>query len=109
LTGGQIFTMYCGSCHNARILADRPFSSYQNVAAHMHTRANLTGKEYAELLVFLRRWADVADVPPPHPPEEPSPKRFIFSQPIPELRPEAATAENAAPAKEPGAAARPAP
>jgi hypothetical protein len=86
LTGGKIFTMYCASCHNARILADRPFSSYQNVAAHMHVRADLTGKEYAKLLVFLRRWADV---PPPHPLEEPpSPKRFVFSQPIPELRPE---------------------
>ncbi|MBV9124122.1 MAG: hypothetical protein JO112_12250 [Planctomycetes bacterium] len=84
LTGGQIFTMYCGYCHNAPSLAERPFANYQNVAAHMRVRANLTGKEYAKLLAWLRRWHDV---PTPHPPEEPSPKRFFFAQPIPELRP----------------------
>jgi hypothetical protein len=84
LTGGQVFSMYCGYCHNAPALAERPFSNFQNVAAHMRVRANLTGKEYAKLLEFLRRWNDI---PPPTPPLEPSPKRFIFSQPIPELRP----------------------
>jgi hypothetical protein len=83
LTGGQVFTMYCSSCHYAPSLAERPFSNFQNVAAHMRVRANLTGKEYAKLLEFLRRWHDV---PPPHPDVEPSPKRLIFSQPIPELR-----------------------
>jgi hypothetical protein len=86
LTGGQIFTMYCSYCHNAPALAERPFSNFQNVAAHMRVRANLTGKEYAKLVAWLRRWHDV---PPPHPPVEPSPKRFIFGQPIPELRPKA--------------------
>ena len=86
LTGGQIFTMYCSYCHNAPALAERPFSNFQNVAAHMRIRANLTGKEYAKLVAWLRRWHDV---PPPHPPVEPSPKRFFFSQPIPELRPKA--------------------
>jgi hypothetical protein len=85
LTGGQIFTMYCNYCHNAPALAERPFSNFQNVAAHMRVRANLTGKEYAKLMEFLRRWNDV---PPPHPTPEPSPKRLIFSQPISELRPE---------------------
>jgi hypothetical protein len=83
LTGAQVFTMYCGYCHNAPTLAERPFSNYQNVAAHMRVRANLTGKEYAKLTEFLRRWADV---PPPNPPLEPSPKKLIFSQPTPELR-----------------------
>ena len=34
LTGGQVFTMYCSYCHNAPTLAERPFASYQNVAAH---------------------------------------------------------------------------
>jgi len=53
------------------------------VASHMRVRANLTGKEYAKLMEFLRRWNDV---PPPTPPLEPSPKRLIFSQPINELR-----------------------
>ena len=84
LTGGQVFTMYCGYCHNAPSLAERPFASYRNVAAHMRVRANLTGKEYAKLMEFLRRWHDI---PPPTPPVEPSPKRLIFSQPINELRP----------------------
>ncbi|HVA50488.1 MAG TPA: hypothetical protein VNH11_29335 [Pirellulales bacterium] len=85
LTGGQVFAMYCSSCHNPRPLAERPFSSYQNVAAHMRVRANLTGKEYAKLMEFLRRWHDV---PPPHPPLEPPPKRFFFNQPIPEQQEE---------------------
>src|SRR5260370_42677778 len=47
LSGGTIFTMYCSYCHNAPNLAERPFSNYRNVAAHMRVRANLTGKEYA--------------------------------------------------------------
>ena len=83
LTGGQIFTMYCNYCHNAPSLAERNFANFRNVAAHMRVRANLTGKEYARLMEFLRRWHDV---PPPNPPVEPSPKRLIFSQPISELR-----------------------
>jgi len=83
LTGGQIFTMYCSYCHNAPALAERPFSNYQNVATHMRVRANLTGKEYAKLEAWLRRWHDV---PAPNAPVEPSPKRFYFSQPISELQ-----------------------
>jgi hypothetical protein len=85
LTGGQVFAMYCSSCHVARSLAERPFASYRNVAMHMRVRANLTGKEYAKVLAFLRRWHDV---PPPHPAVEPPPKRFFFNQPIPELQEE---------------------
>jgi hypothetical protein len=85
LTGGKVFSMYCASCHNARSLAERPYSNFKNVAAHMRVRANLTGKEYAKLLAWLRRWHDV---PPPEQHEAPSPKRFFFSQPIPELRQE---------------------
>lgn len=83
LTGGQIFTMYCSYCHNAPSLAERPLSNFQNVAAHMRVRSNLTGKEYAKLQAWLRRWHDV---PPPNPPPPPSPKRMIYSQPIPELQ-----------------------
>ena len=83
LQGHRIFDMYCGACHNARTLAERPFSSYQNVAQHMRVRANLTGQEYAKLMAWLRRWHDV---PAPEQREAPSPKRVIFSQPIPELR-----------------------
>ncbi len=85
LTGGHIFDMYCSYCHNARALGERPFSNYKSVAAHMRVRANLTGEEYAKLMGWLRRWHDV---PPPNPPVEPSSKLFIFSQPIPELRPQ---------------------
>jgi hypothetical protein len=83
LTGGQVFTMYCNYCHNAPTLAERNFANFKNVASHMRVRANLTGKEYAKLMEFLQRWNDV---PPPTPPDEPSPKRLIFSQPIGELR-----------------------
>jgi hypothetical protein len=83
LTGGQVFSMYCGYCHNAPPLSERPFSNYQNVAAHMRVRANLTGKEYAKLMEFLRRWHDI---PARESHEVPSPKRMIFGQPIPELR-----------------------
>src|SRR6516165_7264265 len=82
LTGAKVFTMYCGYCHNAPTLAERPFSNYQNVAAHMRVRANLTGKEYAKLMEFLRRWNDV---PPPNPPVEPFPKKIIFAHPISDL------------------------
>jgi hypothetical protein len=85
LEGGHIFEMYCGGCHNVRPLAERPFANYKNVAQHMHVRANLTGKEYAKLIAFMRRWNDI---PPPVQHEEPGPKRFIFSQPIAELREE---------------------
>lgn len=85
LSGGRVFSMYCGACHNARALGERPFASYENAAAHMRVRANLTGEEYRKLMVFLRYWHDI---PPQTPPVEPSPKRFIFSQPISELRPE---------------------
>jgi hypothetical protein len=83
LRGGKIFSMYCAYCHNARSLAERPFSNYKNVAAHMRVRANLTGKEYAELLAFMRRFHDV---PAPEQRAVPSPKLFIPSQPITELQ-----------------------
>jgi hypothetical protein len=92
LTGGRVFEMYCAYCHNAPSLAERPFANYRNVAAHMRVRANLTGKEYAKVMEFLRRWHDV---PPPHPPVEPSPKRLIFAQPLNELRPQPPAAEEA--------------
>jgi hypothetical protein len=83
LTGGQVFAMYCSYCHNAPSLAERPYAQFRNIAAHMRVRANLTGKEYAKLMEFLRRWNDV---PPPTAPVDPTPKRFYFSQPIQELR-----------------------
>src|SRR6266496_2986425 len=59
LQGQHVFEMYCAACHNARPLAERPFSSCQNAAQHMRVRANLTGKEYAKLMAWLRRWHDV--------------------------------------------------
>lgn len=83
LTGGEVFQMYCAYCHNRRPMSERPFSNYRNVAAHMRTRSNLTGKEYEKLVDWMRR---VQDAPLPNPDTEPSPKRFVFSQPISELR-----------------------
>jgi hypothetical protein len=106
LTGGQVFTMYCNQCHNARALAERPFFNYENVAAHMRVRANITGEEYAKLIAFLERWHDVQS---PSPPVEGPPKRFIFSQPIAELREEQQAKERAAQAPAVGGAAAPAP
>jgi hypothetical protein len=107
LTGGEVFSMYCNQCHNARTLAERPFFNYENVMAHMRVRANLTGVEYEKLLEFLRRWHDV---PAPTAPPEPSPKRLIFSQPIAELRDEIAPrAQPAAPAQPPPAQIEPLP
>ena len=101
LEGHRIFAMYCGACHNARSLAERPFSNYQNATQHMRVRANLTGKEYAKLLAWMRRWHDV---PAPDLRETPSAKRFIFSQPIPELREDKAkTAPDPAAGPRPGA------
>jgi hypothetical protein len=102
LTGGEVFSMYCNQCHNARALGERSFASYQNVAAHMRVRANLTGKEYEKVLEFLRRWHDVD---PPTPPVDTGPKRLIPSQPIAELREEMPGAAGAAGA---GAGAAPA-
>jgi hypothetical protein len=83
LDGGRIFAMYCNYCHNFN-LAERNFANSKNAATHMREKANLTGKEYAKLIVFMRRWNDI---PPPNAGiDAPSPKRFFYSQPIPELR-----------------------
>jgi hypothetical protein len=92
--GGELFRLYCGSCHNARPLGERPFSNYHVALTHMRNQAYLTGKEYRQIMLFLRRWHDLG---PPTPPVEPSPKRLIFSQPIAELRGETAAAGSAPP------------
>jgi hypothetical protein len=93
VTGGQLFTMYCGYCHNIRAMGERPFSNYQNVLAHMRVRALMTGEEQAKIEAFFRRWHDI---PPASGPIEPSPKRHIFAQPIAELREESQAADKAA-------------
>ena len=59
LAGGEVFAMHCNQCHDARALAERPFSNYENVAAHMRVRACLTGIKIKKLLEFLR----IQDVP----------------------------------------------
>jgi hypothetical protein len=96
--GGRLFKYYCGSCHNARPLGERPLSNYHVAIAHMRDQAYLTGKEYRQIIMFLRRWQEVG---PPTPAVEPSPKRLIFSQPIAELRPE--SPRGAPPPNRPGA------
>jgi hypothetical protein len=97
--GGVLYKNYCGSCHNARPLGERPLSNYNVAVAHMRGQAYLTGKEYRQIIMFLRRWHDVG---PPTPPVGPSPKRGVFSQPISELRPAPPSAD-AAPPPPPGA------
>jgi hypothetical protein len=98
--GGRLFKLYCGSCHNARPLGERPFSNYQVAIAHMRSQAYLTGKEYRQIIMFLRRWDNVG---PPTPPVGPSPKRLIFAQPIGEP-PEKPAAAEPAPAPPPAGA-----
>jgi len=101
--GGRLFKQYCGSCHNARPLGERPFSNYHVALTHMRDQAYLTGKEYRQLMYFLRRWDNIG---PPTPPVDPSPKRFVFSQPISELRGESPVSGSASP---PGPASPPPP
>jgi hypothetical protein len=103
--GGRLFRLYCGSCHNARPLGERPFSNYEVAIAHMRDQAYLTGKEYRQIIHFLRRWDNIG---PPTPATEPSPKRLIFAQPIAELRSESPAPEPAT-ASTPGSGPRPQP
>jgi hypothetical protein len=104
LEGGRLYKYYCGSCHNARQLSERPFSNNEVSTAHMREQAYLTGREYRQIIHFLRRWHDLG---PPTPDVPPSPKRLVFPQPVSELRDGAAPAE-AQPAPPPAAAAPPA-
>src|SRR5262249_7636724 len=92
--GGRLFKTYCGSCHNARPLSERPFAYYQVAVAHMRDQAYLTGKEYRQIIMFLRP-AD--DVGPRTPRVGPSPKRLVFSHPIADPRGESQGAGAAAP------------
>ena len=64
-----------GTGHNARPLGERPLSNYHVAVAHMRDQAYLTGKEFRQIIAFLRRWQDVG---PPTPDVGPSPKRFVF-------------------------------
>src|SRR4051812_35322424 len=110
VAGGRLFQLYCGSCHNARPLGERPFSNYQVAVTHMRSQAYLTGKEYRQIIHFLRRWDNVG---PPTPPVAPTPKRLVFPQPISELRRETPRGDSTPPASGPGpfapAAGTPAP
>ncbi len=92
--GGRLWKQYCGSCHNARPLGERPFSNYHVAISHMRSQAYLTGEEYRQIIAFVRRWQDVG---PATPPVDPSPKRFQFSQPVSELRGEAPAVNDAPP------------
>lgn len=83
LTGGEVFTMYCGYCHFPRSLAERPFANYRTAAAHMRVLADLTGKEHDKLMEYLRRWHDV---PAPELRDAQAPNRFFYAQPLNELR-----------------------
>jgi hypothetical protein len=99
IEGGRLYKYYCGSCHNARPLGERPFSNYHVAVTHMRSQAYLTGQEYRQIIVFLRRWQDLGTATPP---VNPSPKRMIFSQPISELRKEAGASAPAPPPESAG-------
>ena len=94
VAAGQLFSIYCSYCHNARPLSERPFSNYQNVLTHMRVRSNLTGVEAAKIEAWLRRWHDV---PPGSEPVAPSTTRLTFPQPIAELRAQPPAASPAPP------------
>jgi hypothetical protein len=96
IEGGRLYKYYCGSCHNARPLSERPFSNYSIAVAHMRDQAYLTGQEYRQIIMFLRRWYELG---PPTQEVKPSPKRMIFSQPIAELRKDSSGAALAPPAE----------
>ena len=49
----------------------------------MRDQAYLTGREYRQIIHYLRRWHDLG---PPTPDVGPSPKRLVFPQPVAELR-----------------------
>src|SRR5438876_10950454 len=48
LEGGRLYKQYCGACHNARPLSERPFSNNEVSTAHMREQAYLTGREYRQ-------------------------------------------------------------
>jgi hypothetical protein len=98
LEGGRLYKQYCGSCHNARPLGERPFGNNEVSLAHMREQAYLTGREYRQLLHYLRRWHDLG---PPTPDAGPSPKRLVFPQPVAELRDDAAADKAPPPAPKP--------
>ena len=102
LEGGRLYKQYCGSCHNARPLSERPFSNNEVSLAHMRDQAYLTGREYRQIVHYLRRWHDLG---PPTPAVETSPKRLVFPQPVSELRAE--TGEPPKPAEPEEPAERP--
>ena len=79
LEGGRLYKQYCGSCHNARPLSERPFGNNEVSLTHMREQAYLTGREYRQITHYLRRWHDVGTPP----------KRLVFPQPVVELREEA--------------------
>ena len=85
VSGGRLFQLYCASCHEGRPLGERPFRETAVTFSHMRTQAYLTGTEYRKLVHYLRRWHDLG---PTFEEVEASPKRFFYSQPITELKPE---------------------
>ena len=87
VSGGELYTLHCGRCHNARPMGERSFAMNQVALAHMRNFAGLTGEEYRKLMHYFRRWHGVGPATPDVPP---SPKRFFYEQPIEELQPDEA-------------------
>jgi hypothetical protein len=100
--GGRLFKLYCGSCHNARPLGERPFSNYSVAIAHMRSQAYLTGKEYRRSCgagtMSVRR----------HPPWGLHPSGSCTPKPINELKEDTPAADSPPPLTEgPGPWQRP--
>lgn len=52
--GAALWSRHCGQCHNKRSPEKFSDSQWEVVVQHMRVRANLTGKEAAAILDFLK-------------------------------------------------------
>jgi cytochrome c2 len=51
--GGQVYSRYCGSCHNFRSPGEKSVREWEMAIGHMRTIAGLTGEEASAVLKFL--------------------------------------------------------
>ena len=101
--GGRLYKLYCGSCHNARPLGERPFSNYNVAVAHMRDQAYLHHRQGTRQIIMFLHGGAARRRSRRRLPVGPSPKRLVFPQPISELRPAPRPRATACPPPPPGA------
>ncbi len=52
--GAREWSVYCGSCHNARPPGERSPTEWDTIMMHMRVRANLPARDAQALLAYLR-------------------------------------------------------